>query len=146
MWVCVGLFAAALWRGASFLLQTGCLSASKQWTTASTCSTLCSAVYVTVRVYATVRATLFGPLLSFYILSNIILNPSSRPPPPRCVHLKPFPVFNPDHSSHVPLFTHQHQNNLFICIGGRSSATRVATSKAKLLIILIICLKRLCYG
>lgn len=54
-----------------------------------------------------------GPLLSFYILSNIILKPSSRPPPlyPRCVHLEPFPVFNPAHSSHVALFTHQHRNN-----------------------------------
>ncbi len=63
-----------------------------------------------VRVYATKRV--FGPLLSLYILSNIILNPSSRPPPPpRCVYLEPFPVFNPDHSSHVALFTHQHRNN-----------------------------------
>lgn len=89
------------------------------------------------------RATLSGPLLSFYILSNIILNPSSRPPPPpRCVHLEPFPVFNTDHSSHVALFTHQHRNNSFICICGRSSATRVAKSQAKLLIIskTIICL------
>ncbi len=52
---CVHLFAAALWRGASFLLQTGCLSASKQWTTASTCSTLLSTVYVTVRMYVSMQ-------------------------------------------------------------------------------------------
>jgi len=59
------------------------------------------------------RNEVFGPLLSFYILSNIILNLSSRPPPlyPRYVHLEPFPVFNPDHSSHVALFTHKHKNN-----------------------------------
>ncbi len=72
---------------------------------------ICDCEYV--RVYAMKRV--FGPLLSRYIMSNIILNPSSRPPTPplplRCVYLEPLPIFNPDHSSHVALFTHQHINN-----------------------------------